>query len=79
MMAIKNTITTLIVSLVYSTWTGQLASISHPLVYACYHIQVWWPVLKFSRAIRHEGKFLCLLHYHRTSGLAQTRGESVNT
>ena len=36
-------------------------------------------MLKFLGAIGHKGKFLRLLHYHRTSGLAQTHEESVDT
>ena len=36
-------------------------------------------LLEFSGAIGHKGKFLCLSHYHGTSGLAQTCKESVDT
>ena len=36
-------------------------------------------LLEFSGAIGREGKFLRLSHYHGTSGLAQTRKESVDT
>src|SRR5882762_7064869 len=36
-------------------------------------------VLEFSGAVRREGRIIRLSHYHGTSGLAQTREESVNT
>jgi hypothetical protein len=36
-------------------------------------------LLEFSGAIGREGKFLRFSHYHGTIGLAQTRGESVDT
>ena len=36
-------------------------------------------LLEFFGAIRHEGNFLHLSHYHRMSGLAQKHKESVNT
>ena len=36
-------------------------------------------LLEFLRAVRREGRKSCLLHYHGTSGLAQTREESVDT
>ena len=51
-MAIQNTVTILAPycprvfgSCVYSTWMGQLAPVSHLLVYGHYHIWAWWPAL----------------------------------